>query len=204
MNGRRRFSSSEINLTPLLDVLFSVLFIVLLTGVVSQNALVDRHAEQAEEFETEREKFEAEREEFAAEREELGNTIRRISDELRVADGINETFRTFETQAAFITMINFVEDGGHVLKLYQGIDREEELAVIDMGVDRPQYIQNHLYSIIEGVVQEHYDVPVFVVFYRDDTAIYRREESEPIEYAMNRLMADFKQVFYQTKGEGDK
>lgn len=42
-------------------------------------------------------------------------------------------------------------------------------------------------------------MPVFIVFHRDNSLIYRREESMPIDSAMMELMGKYKQVFYDKR-----
>ena len=46
MSRRRRKNLTEVNLTPLLDVLFSILFIVMMTGAQSRDAMQNDHQEE--------------------------------------------------------------------------------------------------------------------------------------------------------------
>ncbi len=170
--SRRRRGSDEINLTPLLDVLFSILFIVMLTSTQSEQSLQEVQAQTQDQIEAQQEQIEAL--EAAARSEELyGDT------------------------AVIVTMRNTVRrDGTHQLTLTLGREAQT-LATIQMGQDRPAYIRQYVRQTIEDLRGEAEGKPLFIAFYCRSDLIYRQEEFLPIQEELERLSRSYKEVFYQ-------
>ena len=160
--GRRSRGSDDINLTPLLDVLFVILFIVMLAGTQTQKDM----QESAEESRS------------------------KIS-------GLEEQVTDLEEQNTIlkVTFINEVEDGNHVLRVYKGSDQEVES--FRLGSDRTDYTKRHVTEIINDIVDDYPDHPVFIVFHCDTKSIYRKEEFVPIQDALKTQKQLRKEVFYQ-------
>ena len=180
MNSRRKRISEEINLTPLLDVLFVILFVVMLSGVAGNKeskAAADKQDKRIGDLET-----------------EIADTKKKLT----IAEDTNKTLKEFETKAVFITIENVDRNGIHMLELYRGIGMEK-LPSITMGIGKTNYIQAAIKEKIEKQIRISGDMPVFIVFHRDNSLIYRREESMPIDSAMMELMGKYKQVFYEVK-----
>ncbi len=179
MGRKRRKLSDDINLTPLLDVLFVILFVVMLSGfsgnIASREQLDEKQNENME----------------------LQDQIAELEEKLDVSNDTNETYRIYEDQAVIITMENRIEKGTHVIKLYKGTEHEE-LPSIQMGENRANYIKRALKERFMEQIEEAGDKPVFVVFYRDNDKIYRKEENVPIEDAFRELSEE-KQFFSEIK-----
>ena len=176
--GRRRNGSDEINLTPLLDVLFTVLFVVMLMNVQSEQTIL------------------AETENTKEQVTELTGEVERLQNELKARTAVRDTEEIYTVNATLVTMINVTENDNHVLKIYTG-----QNAVLHdsfrLGADRTQYIGEHVGAIIGEIVQESKDRPVFIVFHCTTGEIYRKEEFAPIKERLEILKAENKEVFYQ-------
>lgn len=168
---RRRSAGDEINLTPLLDVLFSILFIALLTSTQSEKLL------------------QADAQETQAQVEVLTSRV----DELEAAA---ESARIYEENAVIVTLLNDIEDGNHVLRVCEGREAEVQ-ETVRMGADRPQYTRSRLRAIIEAYVEGAPDQPVYVVFRCRPDRIYRTEEFLPIQEELQSLRRRHKEVFYE-------
>ncbi|MDO5132660.1 MAG: hypothetical protein Q4D81_06730 [Eubacteriales bacterium] len=176
--GRRRNGSDEINLTPLLDVLFTILFVVMLLNVQSEQTIL------------------ADSENTKEQVAQLTDEVETLRNELKARNAVHDTEEIYAVNAVLVTMLNVTEDGNHVLKIYTG-----QNAVLHdtfrLGADRTQYISEHVGSIIDEIVKGAEDRPVFIVFYCTAGEIYRREEFTPIKERLESLKEEYKEVFYQ-------
>lgn len=168
---RRRRGNGEINLTPLLDVLFTILFIVMLTGTQSEQSMQEVQAQTAAQIEEQQERI-AELEAAARSEELFGDT------------------------AVILTLRNSVRNGSHVLRFTEGREARP-LATIQMGSDRPEYIREYVRKTVEDQIGKADGLPVFIVFYCQADLIYRQEEFIPIKEELERLGRSRKEVFYQ-------
>lgn len=175
---RNRRQGEEINLTPLLDVLFTILFVVMLTGMQSEQTMQAESAVTAEHV------------------AELEKENQRLREELRTKNAVEFTEDSFYSKAVLVTLVNTIEDDAHTLNIYigpEGILRES----FKMGPDRSQYISDHLSSIINGILEEADGYPVYIVFHCSAAEIYRREEFAPIQEQLEVLRTENKEIFYQ-------
>ena len=115
MTNRRRFSP-EINLTPLLDVLFSVLFIVIITGSKGVQSNQARN------------------EELVKENDQLTSELELRSQEL-------ESYKLYASEAVVVTVTNRNVGDEFYLFIYLGSD-QIELDKIRLAPDRKEYIKN--------------------------------------------------------------
>ncbi len=169
---RARHGGGEINLTPLLDVLFSILFIVLLAGAQNERANADAAKEEADGL----------REEIADLQEEL-ETLRA---QLESAEIIREGARV-------VTVSNFMSGGVHRLRVaVDGDTREPE--VILLGTSRLENVSARLGSLAEDVINDSGGFPVYIFFHCDKDAIYRREY-EAVVRTLEELQREHKEVF---------
>ena len=168
--GRRSRGSDDINLTPLLDVLFVILFIVMLAGTQTQKDMQENAEESLSKI--------SGLEEQVTDLEEQ-NTI--LQSEVNRKNKIEDSGKRYESDAVIVTFINEVEDGNHVLRVYKGSDQEVES--FRLGSDR--------------TVDDYADHPVFIVFHCDTKSIYRKEEFVPIRDALQTQKQLRKEVFYQ-------
>ena len=182
--GRRSRGSDDINLTPLLDVLFVILFIVMLTGTQTEKNLQES-AEASESRITGLQEQVTDLEEQ--------NTI--LQSEVNRQNKIEDSGKRYESDAVIVTFMNEVEDGNHVLRIYKGND--EEVESFRLGSDRTEYTRRHVTEIINEIVDDYADHPVFIVFHCDTKSIYRKEEFVPIKEALETQKELRKEVFYQ-------
>ena len=103
--SRRSRGSDEINLTPLLDVLFTILFIVMLTGMQNERSM----EESAQESEAQITGLESRVDALEEENDILKSEVSR-------RDKIQDSNKRYESNAVIVTLINETEDGEHVLK----------------------------------------------------------------------------------------
>ena len=190
--GRRRArGADEINLTPLLDVLFTILFIVMLAGTQTER-IMKEETEEARTQAAESEVQVTELEKRVSELEEENNVLTR---EANRQEKIDESSKQYESSAVIVTFLNEVENGNHILKIYKGKDAEVES--FRMGTDRTNYTKMHVTETIKDLVKESEGHPVFIVFHCDTNSIYRKEEFNPIRDALEEQREDTKEVFYQ-------
>lgn len=176
--SRRRNGSDEINLTPLLDVLFTILFVVMLTSVRREQTIL-ADAEQTKEQVT-----------------ELTEKVETLENELKGKEAVDDTKEIYIDKAVLVTMVNVVENNNHVLRIYTG-QKGVLKDSFRLGPDRSHYISEHIASIIGGIIEESKDYPVFIVFHCKANIIYRKEEFAPIKERLELLKAGNKEVFYQ-------
>ena len=182
--GRRSRGSDDINLTPLLDVLFVILFIVMLAGTQTQKDMQENAEETLSKI--------SGLEEQVTDLEEQ-NTI--LQSEVNRRNKIEDSGKRYESDAVIVTFINEVEDGNHVLRVYKGSDQEVES--FRLGSDRTEYTKRHVIEIINDIVNEYADHPVFIVFHCVTKSTYRKEEFVPIQDALKTQKELRKEVFYQ-------
>ncbi|MCR5739204.1 MAG: biopolymer transporter ExbD [Lachnospiraceae bacterium] len=180
MGRRRRNNLTEINLTPLLDVLFSILFIVMMTGAQTRDEVQRSHAEEIARLESENE---------------------RLSDELTASEEQLSAYRAHESDSVILTVRNTVRDEGHVLLVYRGTE-ESEIASIRMGLEQTRTTGTRLRSLIEEMAEENEGKPVYIIFYCDKTAIYTREYNTVVE-VFEELQNRYKEVFFKIGEEDD-
>lgn len=194
-NRFRKFGESDINLTPLLDVLFVILFIVMLGGMESQS----------------RERTEAQREIEALQEE---NALLREENDL-LSQEMTQRQETFDTrERQYVSRIGSYElyrEQAVILAVH--IEEEgpvRELVIMDdLGQQRIQisenlqtFVEERLRRAVEGYAAEaDADVrPIFVVFNYDPEEIYTYE-IRMIDRIMSKLQEEYKEVFYKSLRE---
>lgn len=188
---RRRRGSDEINLTPLLDVLFTILFIVMLTGTQNEQTML----ESAEAAQAQLEGLQAQETSLEGRISDLEEENGILRSEVNRRDKIEDSSKRYETEAVVVTFLNEVENGSHVLKIYTGQD--EQVESFRLGTDRTEYTRSHVTEIINDIVENAIGHPVFIVFHCDTGSIYRKEEFNPIRDALELQKKNRKEVFYQ-------
>lgn len=215
MHRKKRRFAGEINLTPLLDVLFSILFIVMLTGTQSEKLIekdVEEYKAQIEILENEivEDGSELSREELLALIKQLKEENERLKEEneqlkaeneemkkrLEEENNISESMDMYETDAVIVTMMNETDDGNHILKFFTGQELTPFREPIRLGTDKVNYIKNCVNNIISEIVGAAKDKPVFIVFHCNAAEIYRKEEFLPISEELAELTKIHKEVFY--------
>ena len=178
MRNNRRKSVSEINLTPLLDVLFSILFIVMMTGMQNEQGIKSEYQEQVRQLEQENQQ---------------------LSEELARSENQMSSYDKYQSEAVIITVNNILKDDDHYLLLYKGTDNEE-FDRIQMGINKTENTKARIESLIMELVNVSDNQPVYIVFYCEKKQIYTAEYRAVIE-AFNQLQENNKSVFFKVTEE---
>ena len=192
MNRKKRFGDSEINLTPLLDVLFSILFIIMLSSAGNE---ARTRAEAKAEVEAAKEQALAERSEMEKNNEAMADETEAALEQARIAEGRLEDYEIYRQEAIIVSVQNTVEDGAHVLKVFVNED-ENPYETVKMGLDLTSYVGKRIKSIISELVTNVDNAPVFIIFRCEKRLIYTIEYNA-INDALNELQDGNKEVFYK-------
>ncbi len=182
MRLKKRSDSSEINLTPLLDVLFSILFIVMMAGFQNEQGLKSKQERNEEKYKSEITGLRDEKEE--------------ISDRLKEASERLSSYEIFQNEAVILTVRNISTDGVNFIKVFEGTG-EDELETIRLGLDNTENSSNRLAALVEGFVRQVNNSPVYVIFYCNREKIYTIEY-DALFLTLDRLQRTYKEVFFKT------
>ncbi len=182
--GRRRIVP-EINLTPLLDVLFSILFIVMMTAMQNEQGLKDDFQEKLSNMEREK--------------AQLSEELSKTENELDRAENEMSSYDKYHSEAVILTVDNVIRGDDHVLRVYRGTEKEE-LENIQMGSDRTENTKARIDSIITEIVDSTDNQPIYIVFYCSKGEIYTAEYRAVTE-AFNTLQENNKAVFFKVMQE---
>lgn len=170
---RHRRLSGEINLTPLLDVLFSILFIVMLTSARNE---ANMQTEASEKIDT-----------MQQELSDLENQVTVVTNE-------NQSYEMYENNAVIVTIFNVSESNKHILVISNNRSTDEER--IQLGEDVTENTALRLNSIIQTIVEETDNQPIYLVFHCDKYCIFTKEYIA-IDEALLELENENKEVFYK-------
>lgn len=177
---RRRRTVSEINLTPLLDVLFSILFIVMMTGMQNESGLKEEHRQQISQLEEE---------------------ISGLEEELTGCQNQMSSVEMYQSEAVILTVGNTVEDNEHYLTVKQGLDLVE-IERIQLGTDKTENTKTRIKDMITELVDKTDNQPVYIVFYCDKQTIYTLEYNAVVE-AFGEAQETYKEVFFKVMEENE-
>lgn len=181
MNKRRKNNGSEINLTPLLDVLFSILFIVMMTGQQNEDGMRAQHRSQVDNMQAQIQEYE----------EQIADYKSRLA-----------TYELVQKDIIVLTVSNYIKGGVHYLSVTQGTsllgDGQEDqlLDDIKMGSDKLENLKLRLSELTEKLIEEHEGQPVYIVFAKDSMAVYTYEY-QTIVGVFNALEEKNKEVFFK-------
>ena len=179
MLRRRQAGSGEINLTSLLDVLFCILFIVMLAGSQNEQDIRSNAQQQLDEF---------------------ANTAQQQIDHLQEENArykdLIDSYDLYHTEAVIVTLRNVRDGEHHRLNISKGLENEPETSFL-LGTDRPQYIKQTLRSSITKYTSSAENQPIYVVFHCDRKNIYTLEYNA-ISSVLNELQEEYKEVFVKT------
>ena len=183
---RRRRTDGEINLTPLLDVLFVILFVVMLSGMQSEKTNADAREESREKIEA----LETEVEELTDEGRiaELEEQVRSLTEEMEKRKDLEETGKAFESRAVLVTIRNTAE---------------EQAGEGGAKAQAKHYLRTQLTAILRSILSEtDPEVPVYAVFHCDSDKILHKEESEIIKEALRSFReTEYSNFYYQVLEE---
>lgn len=178
---RRRREASEINLTPLLDVMFSILFIVMMTGMQNEQGMKMDYEEQIMQLEqtlTEQEK-----------------NISKLKEQVHGYKKQEMSLTMYQTEAVILTVRNLVEEGKHYLEIRNGLNTDS-FECIWLGNDRTENTQNRINDMITKIVDLTDNQPIYIVFYCNKEIIYTTEY-RAITEAFVALEEKNKEVFFK-------
>ena len=186
--------ADEINLTPLLDVLFSILFIVMLTNMQNENKL--QRSAEAREAELSRQISELQ-EQAADDRSQMEayeGRIREMEEQIRLLEEQKSSMDLYNREAVILSVSHVNEEDLHVLVLHN--ESTGETTRLPMGMERLQYIRTRLTSLIADIVRGTDHQPVFIVFTCRPQEIFT-EEFEAVHNEFVRQQAIHRVVFYK-------
>lgn len=150
MRNKRRIQSEEINMTPLLDVLFSILFIVMLSGarVQTQNT---------------------------AQNQDLSNQVENLQNEIAKYENKEQTKNQFYEDVCLITFDNVREEDKRILRINceKWIDEPEK--IITLNVNDGERLKRVITDYIDKIVNDNKSSPIYIVFECDENNIYKSE-----------------------------
>ena len=175
-NGRR--ISSEINMTPLLDVLFSILFIVMMTGSQNEQGIKKQYQDQVIDLEQKNDQ---------------------LTDELTKYKNEITSYDKYQSEAIILTINNVIRNNSHCLMIYRGTAKSE-IGSIQMGLEKTENTKARIESLILELVEEADNQPIYIIFYCDKKNIYTAEYHAVCEM-FNELQANNKEVFFKVMQE---
>ncbi len=181
MRQNKRKTVSEINLTPLLDVLFSILFIVMMAGAQSEEGIKEDYGQQVNMLEKENAE---------------------LSEQLDRSENQMSSYDKYKAEAIILTVNNTVRGDNHYLLIYKGLEKKE-IGNIQLGIDKSENVKNRINGIITELVKLSDNQPVYIVFYCDKKHIYTAEYNA-VEEEFGRLQATYKEVFFKVMEVKDK
>lgn len=167
MRRKRRFGADEINLTPLLDVLFVVLFTILLSGFSQQS----QNSDMIQKLETQ---------------------IDTLQEQVLQYKNRNDAFDMYARQVIILSVDNLKRENQHILR----ICRDEETKEIVLGNNNMETVKRQINSYINDLLDQTDEQPIYIVFTCDENNIYKIEY-DAIEDEMKSLESRNKEIFYK-------
>ena len=172
MRKKRHRGADEVNLTPLLDVLFSILFIVMFAGAKIQN-------DNANNVET------------------MQQEINNLNNQVSAYENKDKSYESFVEDAVIVTVDNIKRDNKHILRIYSDGYEDEE---ITLGTNNTENIKRRVNGYFENVLNDKTDQPIYIVYCCDEKSIYKIE-FDSINSTMLELEKNNKEVFYKITEE---
>ena len=189
MERRKRKTIAEINLTPLLDVLFSILFIVMMTGVQKETTIQEEYQQQMNQMQ----------ENYGQQIEQARQEVFELEQQVTIYENQMSSYDKYQTEAVIITVNNIVKENKHYLVIKQGLDLEE-IETIQLGISKTENTKIRICDKISELVEETDNQPVYIVFYCNKKTIYTTEY-RAITEAFYELQAKYKEVFFTVMEE---
>ncbi len=166
-------------MTPLLDVLFCILFIVMLTSAQNEASLrASREKEAAEYART-----------VAAKDAEIA----KVREEAETYRNLAESLELYKTEAIVAALRNEEGDGRHVL-VFTTEDGGSD--TIPLGSDNLANAISRLEAKVDALLAEAKGRPLYLVFTCDRTKIYTGEFAA-LDERLSRYQAEHKEIFYK-------
>ena len=192
MNKRKKSLVEEINLTPLLDALFSILFIVMLSGIQSEKIKQGNISI-----------LEEKNKQLKYNVSILEENNQQLNNKVKTLQNINQTIRMFEADTVIITLRNYTKFNEHRLFFYLGKDDTHYTNLLltphdDSGItiNYPTYIKNFITAETEKKINESKSKrPIYIVFHCNIREISRKREYLPIKEVLEELEKTHAEVF---------
>ncbi len=184
MLHHKRNRVSEINLTPLLDVLFSILFIVMLTGAEQQETVVNAQKRQAQDYE---QRMEA-----------LQEKTTELETALAAREAQLSSYDAYKRDAIIVTITN-IRQGEDLFLVFHRDNDAQELDKIKLGLDRLDILRKRIELQASELMEESANQPIYMVFYVDSSNIHT-EEYQTIVDTMNAIQKETKEIFFKVMG----
>ena len=156
---RKKRGSPEINLTPLLDVLFCLLFILILTYTENMETSSGDHIKKEAEYE-------ASIEEYQQTIEDLENTVNEY-------ENAADSFQEYRERVTIVTISNYVKNDEHYLHVSQGNnDSSTDIKLIYESLDNAY---NRINKYVSDILDANPGNPVYVDFHVNKSLIYKAE-----------------------------
>jgi len=195
MGRKKRFGDSDINLTPLLDVLFSILFIVMLGSAGNEARTRAEAQETVDSMQAEVDSLNSSINDMTVQAENYREQISRLERESRGAQGRLEDYEMYRRDGMIISIQNSIDASGHILKVFVN-ESEQPYETIQLGIDLTDYTSKRIKSIISELVDQVDNAPVFIVFRCEKNLIYTLEFNA-VNSALDLMQDGYKEVFYK-------
>ena len=169
MRRRKKYGAEEINLTPLLDVLFTVLFIVMLAGTQQQAK-------------------------SSKETQDMQGQMDRLQEQVSSYESMDNAYTMYASEAVILSVDNIKRGEQHILRINNSDSNEMEEIVL--GINSTESTKKRIDSYIEKLVEAKENQPVYIVFTCDEYNIYKIEY-DAIDAAFKELERSNKEVFYK-------
>lgn len=189
MERRKRKTIAEINLTPLLDVLFSILFIVMMTGMQTKTTIQEEHQQQINQMQ----------EDYGRQIEQARQELSELEQQVTMYENQLSSYDKYQTEAVIITVSNIVKENKHYLVIKQGL-LLEEIETIQLGISKTENTKLRICDKISEIVEVTNNQPVYIVFYCNKKMIYTTEY-RAITEVFYELQAKYKEVFFKVMEE---
>ena len=176
MRSKKWIKSEEINMTPLLDVLFSILFIVMLTSARVQV----KNSDQTQ---------------------ELNNQIESLQNELALNQNIEETKKQYYEDSLLLTVDNVEIAGNTVLRIRTNRDSSNEYSSFDLSEDNEVIIKS-LSEYLNRVLVK--DRLVYIMFNCDEDNIYTKDYKVINMIFSDYALNDNYKIYYKMNYIGGK
>lgn len=163
MRHKRWFQSEEVNMTPLLDVLFSILFIVMLSGARVQSQNTENQ-------------------------QDLNSQIEQLQNELDGIKNKKETEEQFYEDVFLVTIDNITEENQRKLRL-QCDKTAKQPEIVSLNPNDTDRLFRIIREYFDGILVDNKSSPVYVVFTCNEKNIYTVEFNS-IDSIMKKYESD--------------
>lgn len=168
MRKKKHKGSEEVNLTPLLDVLFSILFIVMFAGAKIQSDNTQNVEAMQQEI------------------NELNNQVAAYKNQ-------ESSYESFVDDAVIVTIDNIKKNNKHILRIFADGYEDEE---IPLGLNNTENTKKRVIGYFDTLLVDKTDQPIYIVYSCDENTIYK-VEFDSINSVMLDLEKEHKEVFYK-------